>query len=74
MLNLNGVTKITTDIEILDSYAKHFQHIYRSESYEDIITALIKDFENPFKVLSIVTGHDEDFIIGYIRTYLKTRK
>jgi hypothetical protein len=79
MLNLNGATRLLTDIEILDNFVNHFKKVIKPESYQEIWETEIEHVQtlymiNPLKVLAIATGHDYNFVRGYIRAALNIKE
>jgi hypothetical protein len=74
MINLSGVTKIMSDIEILEAVADKVNNSLKEEPVpEDVIDSILK-LLGPYRILSLSTGWPEDSIKGYLRQAVRERK
>ena len=73
MLNLTNAKSLLTDIEVLDNFVEYFKRVIKPEHYAEAFRRDLKaspKFLNPIKILSVVSGHDYEFVKGYIKVQL----
>jgi hypothetical protein len=70
MIELIGATRLLTDKEILDVFSKYFMKIGGNA---EVLESTKKGYLNAIQVLSLITGHDENFVIDYIKEVIRRR-
>ncbi len=72
MISLHGVTRITTDKEILNRVVTYLKRNFNPEFQQKMIEEGMNS-RDVLNLLSHFTGHDTDFIKGYLRTKLEAK-